>query len=455
MASTIALYNFDGRIAIRGCNDKARVDHIPPAVYRIQLSMEGIDLVPDRKKFDTPAKIFGRAEEYATRIVDDFVSRKDQATGAILNGLKGNGKTLTAELIGNKLLSRDMPVIIVDEPMPANLLLQIARLCAPCMLQFDEFGKVYSDDRKETNEREGLLPLFSDSSLKQVLFVVTSNTREELNTFILDRPTRFKYFIDFVRMSPAEVSVVLDDFKLTSVIRHYMEVYCVINAMSYDMIMTMAKHAENCHTRDDLIDMFHMLNVPNGWSWQVGPDSIYMDTVQTTYTVTLSKALDTESSVVLSDGHVVKFAAGETQQYWTINKAVAKAEQPKVTNSPDGVKVKIASSSQLVKGVQFVGDAVWTQDNGTSVVKLYNEEGDMIKEFEINLETDVRKDQGELINKNGQVALVKTNVHPAPGLRVKLSIKYGAEDGKRGVPINLTFAAGEAPKQKKETVSDE
>ena len=330
MSSNVALYNFDGRIAIRGCNDKARVDHIPPAVYRIQLTMEGLDLVPDRKKFDTPEKIFGRAEQYATTIVDDFIKRKDQATGAILNGLKGNGKTLTAELIGNKLLARDMPVIIVDEALPAGLLLQIARLCAPCMLQFDEFGKVYSEDRKETNEREGLLPLFSDSSLKQVLFVVTSNTREELNSYILDRPTRFKYFIEFVRMSPAEVSVVLDDFNLSGFIRHYMEVYCVINAMSYDMIMTMARHAEQCSNREDLIDMFHMLNVPNGWSWQVGPDSIYMDTLQTTFTLSLDKPSENEVSVILSNGRVVKFAANETQQVWTVNKDIAKDKRPKM-----------------------------------------------------------------------------------------------------------------------------
>lgn len=275
--ANIALYNFDGRIAIRGCNDAARIDHIPPAVYRISLTPSGIDLIKDRASFEVPARIFGRAEQYANMIVQDFVNRPETTTGAIMDGLKGNGKSMTCELIANKAIKRDIPVILVDEAFGHEILLSVARLCAPCVLMFDEFGKVYSESRKETNEREGLLPLFSDSSLKQVLFLITSNTKEELNQYILDRPGRFKYRIEFGGMTMSEVVTVLDDFNLKPEIRKYIEIYCAIKKMSYDMIKTMAKYAEGCHTREDLIDMFTVLNVPNGWAWQVAPVGIYLN----------------------------------------------------------------------------------------------------------------------------------------------------------------------------------
>jgi hypothetical protein len=273
---TTALFNIDGNIAIRSVNDAARIDHIPAAVYKIAITEAGLNLIKDRAKYDLPEKVFGKSEMYRDLVVKDFTERKTQSTGVILEGLKGSGKTLLAEMLANKVLERDIPVFIVDSPLSGELLTAIARLCAPCMFLFDEFGKVYTAT-EDKNRREGLLTFFSDSSLGNVLNVVTANTVSEIDTNMIDRPGRFKYRLAYGGLTDADIHTILDDYELPSDIRAYLEIYCAINTLSYDMVITMARYAMNCPTKRDLYDMFHVLNVPSPWTWAMVPLSVHIN----------------------------------------------------------------------------------------------------------------------------------------------------------------------------------
>ena len=179
------------------------VESIPPAVYNIQFDRDGIHLIHLLDKFDLPTTFFGDVENQHDILITDYrkaaVGKK--STGALLAGVKGNGKTLLMEKVSNTLISMDIPVINIEENIPAFILRKVIRSVGPCCVLFDEFEKNYSpsipDSERKSTYQADLLTLFSDSSLKGVMFIMASNDVSAINPMFLTRPGRLKRMITF------------------------------------------------------------------------------------------------------------------------------------------------------------------------------------------------------------------------------------------------------------------
>ncbi len=179
------------------------VEFVPPAVYNIQFDREGVHLIHLLDKFDLPTTFFGDIENQHDILIKDYrkaaVGKK--STGALLAGVKGNGKTLLMEKVSNTLISMDIPVISIEENIPAFILRKVIRSVGPCCVLFDEFEKNYSplipDSERKSTYQADLLTLFSDSSLKGVMFVMASNDVAAINPMFLTRPGRLKRMITF------------------------------------------------------------------------------------------------------------------------------------------------------------------------------------------------------------------------------------------------------------------
>ena len=92
-------------------------DKIPTGTYDVDFNpMSGYSLTK-RSDFETTEKVYGEHDMLA----DKMVNRYEHSTknfGVILGGRKGTGKSLTARLVSEKLLAKDIPTIVVTENTP-------------------------------------------------------------------------------------------------------------------------------------------------------------------------------------------------------------------------------------------------------------------------------------------------------------------------------------------------
>lgn len=256
---SMKLFNNDGNIILRHVSDSNLIDHVPPAVYRLRENPRKgeIYLVKDREKFSTPAKFYGMHNRNKAAILAAY-KKCDGATGVLLRGIKGAGKSVLAEDLGNSLLQLDIPVIMVDEEVSRAALDCATHMAGPCMVYFDEFGKTFGAEA-----RRDLLTYFSDSSFKQVLFVVTSNSKKELDKYMLDRPGRFLFRIDYKSLDPVAIAEMIDDHGLTPEMSVMMNAYVSQREVTFDMLRFLAPIAAECGDPYEFNERISILNCPS------------------------------------------------------------------------------------------------------------------------------------------------------------------------------------------------
>lgn len=252
------------------------VDHLPAAVYEIVVESNPITGIEIRwnkvsATFTVPEKRFGHHNRHMERIKDDY-DRHNPSLGVLLAGLKGSGKSMFAEDLGNWMIGGGLPVIMISQPLGPDMLRHIIAATGPCMVYFDEFGKFYDE-----GERARLLPLFSDSTLTGVLFVVTGNEKKEFPDMIYDRPGRFRYRLTFSDLRTDAALEVGEHFQLTPAQIAGLTRYVSTHNISWDMLCSVAKMIRPCKSDKEIYDFLEIMNVPR-WG-RVEPQvlTIYKD----------------------------------------------------------------------------------------------------------------------------------------------------------------------------------
>jgi hypothetical protein len=143
--------------------------------------------------FSISHKLYGDTIKNADRVINTFKQRP-ASTGVMLSGEKGSGKTLLAKAIS--IFSRDsnIPTFIVNEPHCGdtfNTFLQT--IDQECVVIFDEFEKVYSDNK----DQEAILTLLDGVYPSKKLFILTVNDKYKVDINMKNRPGRIYYMLDF------------------------------------------------------------------------------------------------------------------------------------------------------------------------------------------------------------------------------------------------------------------
>lgn len=253
------LFNEDNNIFIRNVSDSNIVEHVPPAVYRLRENpMTGeVILVLDRASFEVPAKCYGKHNANKDAILKAYNSTVG-ATGVVLRGIKGAGKSVLAEDLGKTMVANYMPVIMVDVSVSRRALHMATQMAGPCMMYFDEFGKVF-----EAKERRDLLTYFSDSSFKKVLFVVTSNSKKELDKYFINRPGRFLFMIEYKCLDPLAIIEMIDDHGITGEMSQMLNAYVEHRAVTFDMLRFLMPLAAEAKDYLEFNDRISILNCPS------------------------------------------------------------------------------------------------------------------------------------------------------------------------------------------------
>ncbi len=187
---------------------------LPGGIYTYIQTQNGWLLERKQDCFDFGYKIYGSHEAIQNRIQTAWESMDSGNLGVLLNGLKGTGKTVSAQLIANWMAGQGIPVLSVSHYIPLSDVLQ--SISQPCMIIFDEFEKTHA---KKEHQQALLTALdgMSRSEHKRLFLFTTNNAT--IDTNFIDRPSRIRYMWEFDRLGTDVIDELLDDL-LASELQH-------------------------------------------------------------------------------------------------------------------------------------------------------------------------------------------------------------------------------------------
>ena len=193
---------------------------------------------------DKPEKVYGNINFYKERIVHTFQDRKD-STGVLLAGPKGTGKTLLTRCVAQELLNQGLPVVIV----PFNFVCQptidfISTIDTECAVIFDEIDKVGRDNSggEDGAYTDCLLSLLDGVSTFKRLYLFTANDLCRLNQYLLNRPGRIYYKIEFEGLMQDAVEEYCNEhLKNPKYLEEIVSISGRISDFSFDMLSSLVE----------------------------------------------------------------------------------------------------------------------------------------------------------------------------------------------------------------------
>lgn len=165
---------------------------LPAGNYVIKEDQFGSLYLEHIEDFKPLAKMYGDTLKNTDRIIQTFLDRP-AATGVMLTGEKGSGKTLLSKNVCIELAKQGIPTIIINAPWHGdrfNTFMQSIE--QPCVIVFDEFEKTYNSD-----EQESILTLLDGVFPSKKLFMLTCNDKWRVDYHMRNRPGRIYYMLDF------------------------------------------------------------------------------------------------------------------------------------------------------------------------------------------------------------------------------------------------------------------
>jgi len=227
---------------------------LPVGVYSVGLNqMTGEYFLTQQADFVLPKKIYGN-HDIIYRWLESYKHNSAKNMGIILSGVKGGGKTITAQKF---CIEAGKPVLLITEPFEGSGFLNFltdSRL-SESIVFIDEFEKVYdSDNYHERSKSRDLLQLMDGTFQTKLIFLLTVNTFK-LSDYFVNRLNRIKYRKDYTDLSQDIIDEVVEDL--------------LVNKAHKESIITFFQKINMC-TFDLLVNVINEMNLFNEDALEVG-----------------------------------------------------------------------------------------------------------------------------------------------------------------------------------------
>lgn len=218
-------------VSVVRINPKSMTEKLQPGVYSVHNSpMAGYFLNFVKHEFDVPNKIFGNYSTKADKVIHSYQDRPEP-TGVLFTGVKGAGKTMLVEIICNRLMQNNVPVIMVGDEFHGDEFTNFINDIGECCLVFDEVAKVYK------KHQDALLSLMDGVFNTKRLVLMTENNPRDINEFLLSRPGRILYHFEYNRVDDQFIDEYCEFHKVPeSVTADIHKVAQYIDGFSVDMV---------------------------------------------------------------------------------------------------------------------------------------------------------------------------------------------------------------------------
>ena len=237
----------DGNTFVKGsATTKAHPEGLPKGIYEVKDSMTGYYFNRLGDSFVFNYKLYGINNEF----IDHFVKTYNNTTGnlgVLFNGIKGTGKTVTAEELCNRI---GLPVIIVKSCEEVNDMLKFlaTQINFDCIFFFDEYEKEFRESSSVLSFMDGV-----HNSQHRKIFLLTTNELD-INTNLLGRPSRIRYVRSFGNLPEETTLELLNDILIDKdAIEPVLDLIRQMQIITVDLVKALAQEV-NIHGVDK-IDM--------------------------------------------------------------------------------------------------------------------------------------------------------------------------------------------------------
>ena len=207
---------------------------LPPTSYVVKEDLRKDEFYLEQMEgFAPPSKVYGDTLKNAERILNTFEDRA-VSTGVLLTGEKGSGKTLLARILGNRINTMGLPVIMVTAaPKMDGLNKFLNTIVEPAMIFFDEFEKIF----ERSGEQNKLLSLLDGVYMNKKLFVLTCNDKTGIIAHMNNRPGRIFYSIEYTGLEADFIrEYCTDNLKDKSQIDSVCKIAALFTEFNFDLL---------------------------------------------------------------------------------------------------------------------------------------------------------------------------------------------------------------------------
>jgi hypothetical protein len=212
---------------------------LPLGVYLLRFDSRTNEYyLTKQEDFSLPPKVYGN-HDVIYRWLTSYKNNSHKNMGIILSGIKGGGKTITAQKF---CVESKLPVIVINEPFEGadfiNFLINPE--LGESIILIDEFEKVFDQERYyDKNKARDLLTLMDGTYQTRLIFLLTVNTYN-LSDYFVNRLNRVKYRKDYIDLEQSVIDDVIDDMLINKEHRDSIRVFFEkINMCTFELLVNL------------------------------------------------------------------------------------------------------------------------------------------------------------------------------------------------------------------------